>query len=150
VAQAKTFKFGDTVVLLGDGATPTEAFTAPCGLTQLTLTVNFDTQQTVVPDCADPDLPAWTETDVTSLTMTIGGQGILDRDARPEWEEWFMTNTPKKVRWLYDVTLADNGGYYQAPGILTQYQVTAQRGQRAQVQVTITLQGKPTFTPAVA
>ena len=73
---------------------------------------------------------------------------MLDRAARKAWEEWAFSGVERNVRWMYDVTAADFGGYYQAPGILTSYQVTAQRGQRATVQIAITLNGKPAWTAA--
>lgn len=60
-----------------------------------------------------------------------------------------LVQVEKTVRWMYDVTAADFGGYYQAPAILTNYQVTAQRGQRATVQIAVTLNGKPVWAAAV-
>jgi hypothetical protein len=102
----------------------------------------------VIPDCDNPDDPAWKITDITALQMTLSGQGILDRAARKTWEDWAFSGAEKTVRWVYDVTAADFGGYYQAPAILTNYQVTAQRGQRATVQIAITLNGKPAWTAA--
>lgn len=149
MAQAKTFKFSDVMILLGDGATPTEAFAAPCGLTELGMVIATDTNETIIPDCDNPDDPAWKITDISALQMTLSGQGVLDRAARKTWEEWAFSALEINVRWMYDVTAADNGGYYQAPGILTTYQVTAQRGQRATVQIGITLNGKPVWTDAV-
>lgn len=148
MAQAKTFKFSEVILLIGDGATPTEAFAAPCGLTELTMTINADTNETIIPDCDNPDDPAWKITDVSALQMTLGGTGVLDRAARKLWEEWFFSAAEKNVRWMYDVTAADFGGYYQAPAIITSYTVTATRGQRATVEVGITLNGKPVWTAA--
>jgi hypothetical protein len=148
VAQAKTFKFSEVAILLGDGATPTEVFTAPCGLTQMGMTIAADSNQTIIPDCAAPDAAAWAVTEVTSLQMTLSGQGVLDRDARPIWEDWVMSGEEKNIRWMYDVSSADFGGYYSAPGILDNYQVTSQRGQRATVQISIKLNGKPIWTAA--
>jgi hypothetical protein len=148
MAQAKTFRFSDVMILLGDGATPAEVFAAPCGLTELGMTIASDTNESIIPDCDNPDDPAWKITDITALQMTLSGQGVLDRAARKTWEDWAFGGTEKTVRWVYDVTAADFGGYYQAPAILTNYQVTAQRGQRATVQIAITLNGKPAWTAA--
>lgn len=150
MAQAKTFKFSDVAIIVGDGADPTEIFTAPCGLTQMGMTIASDSNQTIIPDCDNPDDPAWAITDITSLQMTLSGQGVLDQAARVIWEAWAFSGAEKNVRWMYDVTLAEHGGYYEAPAVLTNYQVGAQRGQRATVQVSINLNGKPVFTPAAA
>lgn len=149
MAQVKSFKFGETMILIGDGATP-EVFAAPCGLNEMTMTMTADTAETILPDCANPDDPAWKVTDVSALQMTLSGTGVLDKDARVTWEDWMMSGAEVNVRWMYDVLLADGGGYYQAPAILTNITVTATRGQRATVDVSITLNGKPTFTDASA
>lgn len=151
MAQARTIRFGEASILLGDGATPTEVFTAICGFTQLNQNMQINTEDTEVPDCDDPDAMVWVETDVRSQQMQLQGQGVLDRGALVIWEGWLLDEAgqPKNVRWLWDLPSADGGGYYQAPGILTAFEVTGQRGQKYNINVTITLSGKPTFTPAV-
>ena len=148
MAQAKSLKFADQIVMLGDGATPTELFAAPCGTTELTLDVNIETNTTNVPDCTDPDLPAWLVSDEVSKQMVITLSGTLDRDAKIMWEEWLMEGGEKNVRWVTTGTAAEGGGYYQAPGILSQFQYQGQRGQRWQFNIGITLNGKPAHTPA--
>ncbi|ATS92176.1 hypothetical protein HMSP1_38 [Sinorhizobium phage HMSP1-Susan] len=148
MAQAKSLKFAQQSVLLGDGATPTEIFTAPCGFTELTMTVNIETNTTNVPDCADPDLPAWLASDEVSKQMTISGNGILDTDAMQEWRDWLMVGGEKNVRWMTQGTAANGGGYFQAPAIMTAYEETGARGQRWSLSTTLTLNGKPTFTAA--
>ena len=150
MAQAKSLKFAEQVVMLGDGATPTELFAAPCGTTELTLDVNIETNTTNVPDCTDPDLPAWLVSDEVSKQMVITMSGTLDRDAKIEWEEWLMAGGEKNVRWVTTGNLAAGGGYYQAPGILSQFQYQGQRGQRWTFNIGITLNGKPVYTPAAA
>ena len=91
MAQAKTIRFAGQLLMLGNGATPTEVFTAPCGLTSLNLTVNIETNSTNVPDCADPDLPAWLESDEVSKQMVVGVSGVIDTDAMQVWREWLPT-----------------------------------------------------------
>lgn len=147
MALAKTLKFGQQVMLVGDGATPTENFAALCGFTSLNLTVNIETNSTNVPDCDDPDLPSWLMSDEVSKQMVLGGQGVLDTDAVQIEEDWILVGGEKNIRWLRDGSAANGGGYWQAPGILTTYEQTGERGQRWNRNVGITLNGKPTFTP---
>lgn len=149
MAQAKTLRFAQQSILLSDGATPA-VFSAPCGFTSLNLTVNIETNTTNVPDCEDPDLPAWLVSDEVSKQMVLGGTGVLDTDAMQIWRDWLLDGGEKDIRWSTDGTLANGGGYFAAPGILTTYEETGERGQRWQVNVGITLNGKPTFTPAAA
>lgn len=147
MAQAKTLKFANQVLMLGDGATP-EEFAAPCGFTTLSLTVNIETNTTNIPDCEDPDLPAWLASDEVSKQMVVGGSGVLDTDAIQMWRDWLMEGGEKNVRWVTSGTAANGGGYYEAPGILTQYEETGERGQRWQLATQITLNGKPEWTAA--
>lgn len=151
MAQARTIRFGEGAILLGDGAT-TEVFTAICGFTELTLSMQINTEDTEVPDCDDPDAMVWVETDVRSQQLQLSGQGVLDKTAlHGTWEPWALgadAGKAKNVRWMWDLPTADGGGYYQGPGILTNFEVTGQRGQKYQVNVTIVISGKPVFTAA--
>jgi len=145
MAQASTIKLGKSALLLGDGASP-EAFTAPCGLEQLTMTVNIETTNT--PDCSDPDLPSWLVSDEVSKQMTISGEGVLDTTAMQTWRDWFMGGGEKNVRWFTDLAAGSGGGHYEAPAILTTYEEQGQRGQRWRVSIGVALNGKPIFTAA--
>lgn len=147
MAQAKTIRFAGQLLMLGDGAEP-EVFAAPCGFTSLNLTVNIETNSTNVPDCADPDLPAWLESDEVSKQMVVGGTGVIDTDALQIWREWLLAGGEKNVRWFTTGAAADGGGYWQAPGILSTYEETGERGQRWQLNIGITLNGAPAWTDA--
>ena len=147
MAQAKTLRFPDQLLMIGDGADP-EVFSAPCGFTSLNMTVNIETNTTNVPDCADPDLPAWLESDEVSKQMQVGGEGVIDTDALQMWRDWLMAGGEKNVRWFTAGAAANGGGYFQAPGILTAYEETGARGERWSLSITVTLNGKPAWTDA--
>lgn len=148
MAQAKTLKFNQQLMLIGDGETPTEGFDAPCGFESLNMTVNIETNSTSIPDCEDPDLPAWLISDEVSKQMVLSGDGVLDTDANKMWREWLMDGGERNVRWLTQGTAANGGGYFQAPGILSTYEEVGQRGNRWTQNIGITLNGKPVWTPA--
>lgn len=148
MAQAKTLRFKDQLLMLGDGTTPTEGFEAPCGFTSLNLTVNIETNSTNVPDCDDPDLPSWLVSDEVSKQMVITGQGVLDTDANQVWREWLMEGGERNVRWVTNGNAAAGGGYWQAPAILSGFEYAGERGQRWAQNITLTLNGRPTWTPA--
>lgn len=149
MALAKTLTFGKQLLLLGDGES-SETFAAPCGFEQLSLTVNIATNETNVPDCADPDLPAWLVSSEVSKQMVLSGSGVLDTDAMQEWRDWLTAGGEKNVRWKTEGLKANGGGHYQAPGILAAYAENGQRGGLWQVSVTINLNGKPVWTDAVS
>lgn len=148
MAQAKTLKFSDQLMMVGDGAEPTEAFTAPCGFESLSMTVNIETNTTNIPDCEDPDLPAWLSSDEVSKQMVLAGEGVLDTDANKMWRDWLLEGGEKTIRWVTKGTAANGGGYFEAPGILTTFEESGQRGNRWANNIGVTLNGKPTWVPA--
>lgn len=145
MALAKTLRFAQQSLLIDIGG---GTYDAPCGFTTLNLTVNIETNNTNVPDCDDPDLPAWLVSDEVSKQMVLGGQGVMDTDAMQVWRNWLLDGGEKNVRWLSDGTTGNGGGYFQAPGILSTYEESGERGRRWENTIGITLNGKPTFTPA--
>lgn len=149
MAQANTIRFGRCFILIGDGATP-EVFAAPCGFSELTMTINIESNTVNIPDCEDPDLAAWLATDIVSQQMTLQGTGVLDQQAMQMWQDWWLDGgaEERNVRWFRDLTAANGGGYFEAPAVLTAYEETGSRGQRWQNSVGIALNGKPTFTAA--
>ena len=76
------------------------------------------------------------------------GEGVLDTDANQMWREWLLAGGEKDIRWLTKGSAANGGGYFEAPGILTTYEEVGQRGNRWTQNIGITLNGKPTWTPA--
>ncbi len=80
--------------------------------------------------------------------MVVGGSGVLDTDAMQIYRDWLLEGGEKNVRWRTDGTAGNGGGYFQAPGLLTTYEETGERGQRWSVNLGITLNGAPAFTPA--
>lgn len=147
MALAKTLRFKDQLILLGDGESP-EVFTAPCGFESLGLNVNITTNETNVPDCEDPDLPAWLISDEVSKQMTLTGEGVLDTDAMKMWRDWLMEGGERNVRWKTQGDKASGGGHFEAPGILSAYSENGQRGERWRISVGINLNGKPEWTEA--
>lgn len=152
MAQAKTITFGKVLLLLEeqDSSGGAGTYVAPCGVEQLTMTINVETNNTNIPDCDDPDLASWLATDVVSQQMTIEGEGVLDTDAMQMWQDWWYNDgaSERNVRWYRNLTAPNGGGHFQGPAVLTAYSETGQRGQRWRQTFTLALNGKPTFTPA--
>lgn len=147
MAQVKTAKFSQTLIEVGDGALP-EIFAAPCGFETITQTITTETNNSNLPDCVDPDAPAWLTTDTVSKQMVLTGEGFLDLDSwKTVWQPWSISDAEKNVRWHLNLSAAQGGGYYEAPAKLTNFVVTSTRGQRVRVSVTLTMQGKPTWVP---
>lgn len=149
MAQATTFRFGQFVITLGDGATPTEVFAAPCGFTEKAFILNAETVDTNVPDCDDPDAATWTERAVRARSFSINGSGVLARESQKLWRDFFLQNTSKNLKITFPGTGAQGGGTWNGKGILTNLEFGAAIGERVSVSVTIEGDGAPTFVQAV-
>lgn len=79
-----TAKFGKFRVLIGDGGDP-ENFAAPCGFTSKSLALTKNLSDVNLPDCDDPDAPAWVARDVESLTASVTGEGVMASESVDTW-----------------------------------------------------------------
>lgn len=145
---AVTIKYGQQQLLIGDGATPTEAFSAPCGITSLTKTTAVATNTVNIPDCDDPDLASFLGIDEVSRQISIQFSGVLATQYLPEWQSWDLTGGYKNIRWYRDLSAASGGGYLQGPALLTAFEEAAEAKGRYTVSGTVTFDGQPTWVPA--
>ncbi|MFG1341884.1 phage tail tube protein [Xanthobacter autotrophicus] len=139
MAKPTTFRGTSLLIKLGDGGSP-EAFDFPCGLTTNGLNRSAETNDTTVPDCDDPDAPAWTEREVLTLAWEASGSGVLAAESVAIWDAWHASGLPKNVQ--IDVGVAGTGRRYTGRGLLTSYNTTAERGQKVIVEVTISGDGE--------
>lgn len=135
MALPTTAKFGAFRVLLGNGAGP-EVFSAPCGFTQKAFARSKELSDIVVPDCDDPDAPAWVEREVRSLSSSISGSGVLAKEALPVWDEAFdstdAVNCKVEMHWG---TGAGNIITYTQKFHLSSFEISADLGDKVQVSV---------------
>jgi hypothetical protein len=147
MAKPTTINASKLYISLGDGA-PTEVFAAPCGLTTRGMTLTKDLNDVTVPDCDDPDAPAWIERTVASLSGEVTGSGILATEAWPVWRNRYNATTSGNVRIGIGVPLAQNGGWYAGKAHITSLAVTGDLGEKLQVAVTLVSDGAWTWVPA--
>jgi hypothetical protein len=76
MAQATTIRGGKIRVLLGNSATPI-VYSAPCGFTQRSVSIDKALEEQAIPDCNDPDKVDWIGRDASSLSMSVSGEGVL-------------------------------------------------------------------------
>lgn len=149
MAAAATSTFGQFLVTLGNGATPTEVFAAPCGFTEKGLTLTAETRQSTVPDCDNPDAPAWTESDIVSRSAAINGSGLLAKQSTKAWSDFYFSNDAKNCKVTLPGLAADGGGTYTGKFRLTSFEITGTLGEKNQVSVALESTGPITFTAAV-
>lgn len=137
MTKPTTKKFGEFLIEVGDGGSP-ETFGAPCGLTSKSFSLAASTNDTQVPDCDDPDAPAWLERAVVTLSRDISGSGVLAVEFQQTWDDWGTSADSRNVR----ITL----GNFRWAGkyLLTTFEQTADLGDKVKVNVSMQSDGQVT------
>jgi len=131
-------------ILLGDGAQP-EVFEQPCGLTTRGIAFTASTNTTLIPDCDDPEAPAWEAKDVNGLSAQVSGNGVMAIESFDVWNDWFQSAALKTCQ----VTLDDPAlGHWEGQFILSQLTYGGQRGQKVTVDVTMDNSGAVPWIPS--
>lgn len=74
-------------------------YASPCGLTTKNFALTKNLQEIDLPDCDDPDAPAWIARDVQNLSATISGDGVAAAESVPAWNAAAIStdSVPMKV-----------------------------------------------------
>lgn len=137
-------------VLLGDGATPTEVFSWPCGANsrEVNFTNNYD--ETTVLDCDDP--MGQIASIVRSLESQDMSASISGRLAKGEiftmWRTWANSGDTKNIRIMIDESAANGGGYWTVPAVLTEFKLSSQGKTSVEFTASIVANGAPVWTDA--
>ena len=146
MAQPTTSKFSEFVIFVGDGATPTEAFTKLCGLTSKGLSITNNTATTAVPDCDDEDLPAFEEEAIVSQSFPVTGTGVFTQEDQKTLLDWALNGEVKNIRVQPGEGTTGDVDYYQGPAILANLGLSVERGQKLSAQMEFRFTAKPTAT----
>lgn len=143
MAKPITAKFGSFFVRLSNGAVPA-VFTAPCGFTSKSFTRGKNFGEVNVPDCDDPDAPAWVERDVQSMTASISGEGVMAKSAVPIWETALASTdsieTEVEIVWPDGASDIYTGKFH-----VESFEVGATLGERVNVTVSMQSDGPITY-----
>lgn len=148
MATGTSSSFGNFKIEIGDGATPTEAFTFICGLTSKGIDMSSDVVTSEVPDCANEDLPSWQEKDVKSITATLSGSGMWTAQAHETLFQWWLTAAKKNVKVSWMLAATGDVKTMTAPAVLTKLGQTVAKGERLSADISIEFSAKPTTTDA--
>lgn len=149
MAAPTTLAAGDFLVKL-ETSEGSGVFEAPCGLTSKGFSQSLSVQETIVPDCDDPDAPAQVERAGDALSREFTGSGVLAMGSRSKWQNWYDSGLKKKCRVYLDTTLANSGGYWEGYFLLTTFNVSAERGQKVRCEVTMMSDGLIDWNDAAA
>src|SRR4051812_21297671 len=147
MAKPTTINASKMLIKLGDGATPTEVFAAACGMTTKGINFTKDTNEVNVPDCDDPDAPAWKERAVIAMSAEISENGILDMGSLDMWQGLLESGVSGNVQVWLDVPVTDHGGHWDGKFLLTAFNVTAEQGNKVQAAITMQSDGPVIWTP---
>lgn len=150
MAQPRTLSFRNFKIYISDTDSP-GVYTAPCGFNQKALTITADTSDVNVPDCDNPEDPAWVERAVTALSAVVNGSGVMAMASLATWRAWMLAATARTVRVQFDDTGANGGGYYEGDAILQELGHAVQLGadgNKAQLNVNIISTGEWAWTSA--
>ena len=149
MARPTTYS-GSLVAIYLEG-TPADTFVKPCGLTEHQATFSKNMNEVDVPDCDNPDLPAWIEREVSSLDFSASGSGVLAAEAVETWWDAFNTTEPINAR-IYIGKPDDvaNGHYWAGQVHVSQFEVGGTRGERANVSVNVVSHGGLAFHATTA
>lgn len=145
MALATVYPFSQFVILVGDGATP-EVFDDPCGLTTRGFTRTANMNDTNIPDCADPDKPSWLGRDVVSYQAAITGAGVVAKESMPIWEGWWKDGTTKNIQIMLGKSADLDKMVWQGPAKLQELAITAERGQKVNMNINIVSDGEIALT----
>lgn len=139
MARATTIKSGFFRVLLGSGSSPI-VYAAPCGFTQRSMTMNKNLEEINIPDCDDPDKVDWIGRDVTSLSISITGEGVLAAESAEDWFDAFesVDSVPVRIEIEFPTATHTWTGAMHIESIET----GAANGQRATLNVSMQSDGE--------
>lgn len=136
MAKPVTVRFGKMLVKLATIATPT-VFVAPCGFTSKSLALSKNLEEVTIPDCDNPDDPAWVGRDVASLSASISGEGVLAESAIDQWMVAFNAQVP--VPCEVELILAGTASYVWT-GLMHVASLTIGGEQGGRVTISVELQ----------
>jgi predicted secreted protein len=138
MTQPTTLKGTQLFIKIGDGGDP-ESFAHHCLINaDRGITFRSNTNDVVVPDCDNPDDPAWRELVKDALSVGVTGAGTLDNKLTTiqTYTTWVTSDDAKNLQvWLGTV------GYWSGAFKLTEFAITGARGNKAQVSLTLESDG---------
>lgn len=121
-----------------DDASPA-VFTHPCLInTKRGIKFTASTNKVIIPDCDNPDDPAWQQAMKDALSAAIDGAGKLDNKAATIsfYDAWFRSKSAKMVRVYLGAV-----GYWQGAFQLTGWEISGDRGENCDASVTLESDG---------
>jgi hypothetical protein len=99
MAQPTTLKFGAGALYIESSTTP-GTFNKICGFDKIEFGISKDKNDSNVPDCDNPDAPAWKARDVVAFSGEFSASGVLAKEAYPEIRAAVLSANSRNCRIL--------------------------------------------------
>ncbi|MCM2292295.1 phage tail protein [Allorhizobium sp. BGMRC 0089] len=139
MAQATAIRGGKIRVLIGNDANPI-VYTAPCGFTSRSVSLNKGLEETSIPDCDDPDTVDWIGRDASSLSMSVTGEGVLAQESVETWlDAWeSIDSVPVKIEIEFPAKTVTWTGLMH----VEKFELSGDNGKRATANISMQSDGK--------
>lgn len=145
MSEPQTIEFA--LIKIGDGATPTEVFTAICGITTTGLNRVAQTTDRYVRDCQAPATPPNRRVKVTGRSWTVSGNGYYNQAQQSIIEAAIGLKKNYKL-----VALDDDGttelGTWSGAGVMTSANLGTTENDLGTISLTIESDGAWTYADA--
>lgn len=133
------------LIKIGDGATPTEAFTTLCGLRSKTLTINNAEVDVTSADCTTPGGPLWTEVMDGAKRVSVSGNGYFkDETAEATLTTLALADTPMGN---FQIIVPDFGTF-EGEFMVSSVEFGGEQEDGVTYSLSLASSGEVTFTPA--
>lgn len=145
MAQGTGSTFASVQVQLGDGGTPTEIFTAVCGVMQKDIDYSSDIVETEIPDCADESLPSYKNAGIKAVMIKVSCSGKWTKESHGTLITWWKTSTPKNIKLRYVTAATGDIEYINGPAILGNLKHSVSKGAYMDGSFDIMFAAQPAF-----
>ena len=145
MAQLVPVRFGEQTIQFGDGATPTEAFTARCGVIGISENFSINSQADDLPDCNDIDAASFESPYVVSEGRSVDLEIQATATNKPYFEGLIGAD-PTNIRHVFNSGALD--GYNAGPAIITALSWSSERRGIITGTCTLSYTAKPVWVPA--
>lgn len=139
MAKPTTTRGGKIRVMLGNDASP-QVFSAPCGLSQRSITLSKGLNEVQIPDCDNPDEVTWTGRDASSLSISISGEGVLASESIETWVDAWEDVESVDVR--VEVEFPATTYIWTGKMHVETLEIGANNGERATISVSLQSDGE--------
>ena len=139
MARPTVLRGSKLLIKLGNGASPTEVFAAPCALTTKSFNRSASVNEFNIGDCDTPDDPMWTERVVSALSSTVSGSGTLAQEALASYEAFFADPDGRNVQIL--INFGTSPKTYQGKYVMTTFNITGEQDGLIQVEIELQSSG---------